>query len=224
MAKIILVEDQKEYREYLSQFLIKEGFNVSVASDAITGIELLAKNKYDLIITDLHLDVVDGVRLIGTAKEIHPDIKTMIIIDESANASELAALRVNVDVYLEKNRSIDVILAYVNKLIKKKKEVEKELVVLHSKEEELTMDLKSHTVVHHGNLIDLTPKEFEILRIFLTKMNSVVSRDEMISIVWNEEVISDDSRVVDVHVQKLREKLQTRVIQMVRGKGYKWFE
>lgn len=201
MAKIILVEDQKEYREYLSQFLIKEGFNVS---DAITGIELLAKNKYDLIITDLHLDVVDGVRLIGTAKEIHPDIKTMIITDESANASELAALRVNVDVYLEKNRSIDVILAYVNKLIKKKKEVEKELVVLHSKEEELTMDLKSHTVVHHGNLIDLTPKEFEVLRIFLTKMNSVVSRDEMISIVWNEEVISDDSRVVDVHVQKLR--------------------
>lgn len=224
MAKIILVEDQKEYREYLSQFLIKEGFNVSVASDAITGIELLAKNKYDLIITDLHLDVVDGVRLIGTAKEIHPDIKTMIITDESANASELADLRVNVDVYLEKNRSIDVILAYVNKLIKKKKEVEKELVVLHSKEEELTMGLKSHMVVHHGNLIDLTPKEFEVLRIFLTKMNSVVSRDEMISIVWNEEVISDDSRVVDVHVQKLREKLQTRVIQMVRGKGYKWFE
>lgn len=224
MAKIILVEDQKEYREYLSQFLIKEGFNVSVASDAITGIELLAKNKYDLIITDLHLDVVDGVRLIGTAKEIHPDIKTMIITDESANASELAALRVNVDVYLEKNRSIDVILAYVNKLIKKKKEVEKELVVLHSKEEELSMDLKSHMVVHHGNLIDLTPKEFVVLRIFLTKMNSVVSRDEMISIVWNEEVISDDSRVVDVHVQKLREKLQTRVIQMVRGKGYKWFE
>ena len=119
MAKIILVEDQKEYREYLSQFLIKEGFNVSVASDAITGIELLAKNKYVLIITDLHLDVVDGVRLIGTAKEIHPDIKTMIITDESANASELAALRVNVDVYLEKNRRIDVILAYVNKLIKK---------------------------------------------------------------------------------------------------------
>ena len=224
MAKIILVEDQKEYREYLSQFLIKEDFNVNVASDAITGIELLAKNKYDLIITDLHLDVVDGVRLIGTAKEIHPDIKTMIITDESANASELADLRVNVDVYLEKNRSIDVILAYVNKLIRKKKEVEKELVVLHSKEEELTMDLKSHTVVHHGNLIDLTPKEFEVLRIFLTKMNSVVSRDEMISIVWNEEVISDDSRVVDVHVQKLREKLQTRVIQMVRGKGYKWFE
>lgn len=224
MAKIILVEDQKEYREYLSQFLIKEGFNVSVASDAITGIELLAKNKYDLIITDQHLDVVDGVRLIGTAKEIHPDIKRMIITDESANASELAALRVNVDVYLEKNRSIDVILAYVNKLIKKKKEVEKELVVLHSKEEELTMDLKSHTVVHHGNLIDLTPKEFEVLRIFLTKMNSVVSRDEMISIVWNEEVISDDSRVVDVHVQKLREKLQTRAIQTVRGKGYKWFE
>lgn len=224
MAKIILVEDQKEYREYLSQFLIKEDFNVNVASDAITGIELLAKNKYDLIITDLHLDVVDGVRLIGTAKEIHPDIKTMIITDESANASELAALRVNVDGYLEKNRSIDVILAYVNKLIKKKKEVEKELVVLHSKEEELTMDLKSHMVVHHGNLIDLTPKEFEVLRIFLTKMNSVVSRDEMISIVWNEEVISDDSRVVDVHVQKLREKLQTRVIQMVRGKGYKWFE
>lgn len=224
MAKIILVEDQKEYREYLSQFLIKEGFNVSVSSDAITGIELLAKNKYDLIITDLHLDVVDGVKLIGTAKEIHPDIKTMIITDESANASELAALRVNVDVYLEKNRSIDVILAYVNKLIKKKKEVEKELVVLHSKEEELTMDLESHTVVHHGNLIDLTPKEFEVLRIFLTKMNSVVSRDEMISIVWNEEVISDDSRVVDVHVQKLREKLQTRAIQTVRGKGYKWFE
>lgn len=59
MAKIILVEDQKEYREYLSQFLIKEGFNVSVASDAITGIELLAKNKYVLIITDLHRDVVD---------------------------------------------------------------------------------------------------------------------------------------------------------------------
>lgn len=125
MAKIILVEDQKEYREYLSQFLIKEGFNVSVASDAITGIELLAKNKYDLIITDLHLDVVDGVRLIGTAMEIHPDIKPMIITDESANASELADLRVNVDVYLEKNRSIDVILAYVNKLIKKKKKLKK---------------------------------------------------------------------------------------------------
>ena len=122
MAKIILVEDQREYREYLSQFLIKEGFNVS---DAITGIELLAKNKYDLIITDLHLDGVDGVRLIGTAKEIHPDIKTMIITDESANASELADLRVNVDVYLEKNRSIDVILAYINKLIKKKKKVKK---------------------------------------------------------------------------------------------------
>lgn len=224
MAKIILVEQQKDYREYLGQFLTHEGFSVSVANDAITGIELLAKYTYDLIITDLHLDLVDGIRLIGTAKEIHPGIKTMIITDETASTSELAALRVNVDVYLEKNRSVDVVLAYVHKLIKKKKKGERESVVLHSKEENLTMNLKYHTVVQNDKQIDLTPKEFEVLSVLLSNMNSVVSRDEMISIVWNEEEISDDSRVVDVHVQKLREKLQSRVIQTVRGKGYKWFE
>lgn len=224
MERIILVEENNDYREFLDNILTREGYEVVVAENAIRGLEILAVERFDLIMTDLHLEVVDGIRLIGTAREIDPGIMTIVLTEKPATVEELAQLKVSVDFYVEKNRSIDIILAYVKILLDKKRKTSPEKALLFSVEEDLKVDVKSHTVVKEGQTIDLTPKEFEVLRCFLANKNNVISREDMINEVWIDEVVADDSRVVDVHVQKLREKLKSYSILTVRGKGYKWHE
>ncbi|QIK69176.1 response regulator transcription factor [Erysipelothrix sp. HDW6C] len=222
MNKILLVEDNPEYLNLLERILKRNGYDVDIADNPIKGLELLAKHKYDLLISDLYLEAIDGIQLITAAKNIDGDIKTIILTGNPAEATEMAAVESNVDLYLEKSKSMNLVLKYIEQVLKNKVGSAAREMILESKQQKLIVNLKTHEVHRDGMLIDLTPIEFHILQLFLERKNEKLTREEIIEAVWgNEDAVP---RIIDVHIKNLRDKLNVFSIVTVRGYGYKWNE
>lgn len=221
MEKILVVEDNEEYLMLLKKILEGEGYIVDSAVTSLAALEFLAKNNYSLIISDLYMQDIDGIALVTTAKRIDPNIRTIILTGQPHEDTELVAIESNVDLYLSKEKSLDLVLRYVASLMKDRT-YKNTGVILESRSQNIILNLKTHEVKKNNELIELTPIEFEILQYFLESMNVRLSREEIIMRVWGEDVTS--SRVVDVHVKNLRDKLSIFSITTIRGYGYKWNE
>ncbi|QIK69212.1 response regulator transcription factor [Erysipelothrix sp. HDW6C] len=222
MNEILIVEDNIEYLHLLERILKRNGYEVDTADNPITGLELLAKHKYDLLISDLYLETIDGIQLITAAKNIDSDIKAIILTGKPGDGTELAAVENNVDLYLEKSKSMDLVLKYIEQVLKNKVGSTAQEMILQSKQQKLIVNLKTHEVRRDGVLIDLTPIEFHILQMFLERKNEKLTREEIIETVWGTE--ETGLRIIDVHIKNLRDKLNVFSIVTVRGCGYKWNE
>ncbi|QIK69144.1 response regulator transcription factor [Erysipelothrix sp. HDW6C] len=222
MFKIMMIEDDRDYANFLKERLLLEGYSVDAAHSAAQGLEYLAQNKYDLLISDLHLDVLNGIRLAATAKKMNPRIKTVILTAKPSDDSELESVTLNVDMYLEKNKSIKLILIYIAQLLESQNDSQRD-IILTSSVENLEMNVRARTVLKDDTPQDLTPIEFAIVQFFLENKNIVMSRDEIIQNVWGNDSLEDE-RKVDVHIRNLRAKLDIFSIFTVRGIGYKWNE
>lgn len=225
MYKILFIEDNDAYREKIASILRENNYFVDTADNPILGIQLFAKNKYDLVISDLMMSQMDGLVLISTLKGINPNIKTVILTGEPTDDTELSSIELHVDKYLVKESSIKVLLKYVKIIL------EKEGSVIHTGEqklesriEKIIMYLSSRTVYKNGELVDVTRKEFEVLKYFLENKGVALSREVIIETLWNGDIEQVDTRAIDVHIKKLRAKLNLFSIMSVRGYGYKWNE
>ena len=225
MERILIVEDNLEYIEFLKKLLEANGYAVESATSSIAGIEFIAREKFDLLISDLNLKVLDGIALLTSARKIDPSIRTIILTANPSKNTELEALRLEADLYLEKDKGIDLILLYIKKLLDDKSyNVNQRQFELVSESENITLNVRDHEVRKDNESINLSPKEFELLKLFLENKSSVLTRYDIIKTVWASEKLLESTRIVDVHIQKLREKLNTFSIATVRGIGYKWNE
>lgn len=223
MNKLLIVEDNDEYREFLVNEFEKGGYYVDEANSPIKGLEAVALTKYDAIITDLNLPVMNGIMFTESVMNISPNSVCIILTGDPDEYSEIQSIKNNIDLYIEKNKPISVIMSYVDDLIEKNQENVKSLV-LYSNNEDIVMSVREHHVTKNGELLDLTPKEYEILKLFLSNKNKVLSREHIVEFAWQEPAESVDTRLVDAHVKKLRDKLKSISIMTVRGYGYRWNE
>lgn len=222
MKKILFIEDDHDYREAITAVLENAGYHVDSTESPIDGMELFALKEYDLVISDLVLAEIDGIRFLSYIKKLNPTIRTMILTAEPTMDSELAALDIYVDKYLVKETRVDVLLRYISVLLEQGQlEIPQYHRVLKAPEEALELNMLGRKVTKHGEEVKLTPKEFEILRVLLLNRGRALTRDEILEEVWdkNEDI---DIRVIDVHVKKLRKKLKLQSIISVHGYGYKW--
>lgn len=224
MKKILIVEDNNEYRNLLARELDKAGYDVDEAISPIKGLEKVALKKYDVVISDLNLPVMSGVTFMESVKNISERTACVILTGDPDNNSELLSIQNNIDLYIEKNKSISVLLGYIERLIKQQTEVHNQDVVLTSENSNIILCVNEHIVTKDGEAIDLTPKEFEILKIFLANKNKVLSREELVKLAWAEPEEDIDIRLVDSHIKKIRDKIKAVSIMTVRGYGYRWNE
>ncbi len=228
ISKVLLVEDDKQYRFIMRELLVNAGYIVKSMEDPIMALEEISKERYDLAVCDLRMEPVNGIRLSKSLKKIYPRIKTLILTGDPDDETEIASLDGMIDGYLSKDKSAKVILKYVQSLLKKESlGVEKKQLV--SQKEELVIDTKSHTVYKSGKPILLTNKEYNLLNLFLTHVNEPLSREYIQGEIWGNpnEFVEDEGvnlRAIDVLVKRLREKLQVYSILSLRGFGYKWQE
>ena len=223
MARILLVEDNEEYRNTLKKVLEDKDYEVHAVGDPISGIELVAINYYDLVISDLVMDIMNGIRFLTSIYKIQPNVHSIILTAEPDEQTELESLDINIDYYLSKDRSMSVILRYVEEVLSgvhDKNRGER----LFSKVEDIAINTASHEVLKKGQRIELAKKEYQILEYFLKNKNVVISRDDFIQAIWQDSIDDIDERVIDVHIKRLREKLKVISIMSVRGFGYKWNE
>lgn len=225
MKTILLVEDDQEYGTLMETTLMKNQYAVTFVTDPLIAIEESSKNHFDLVISDLHLGIMDGIRLTKTIKNLLPEIKVIILTGFPDESSELEAMDSPVDMYLVKEKSINVILGYIDRVLNQEPAMQaaKESR-LESKIEGILLLKHRREVYKNDQLIELTPKEFGILEYFLKNKKQSLTRQDIIREVWSVEPSEVEERAVDVHIKHLREKMKIFSIISIRGHGYKWNE
>lgn len=223
--KILAVDDDDSIRELLALQLTRHGYEVLTAAD---GAEALVKApQAEFILLDLMLPKIDGYEVCRHLKS-DQRTKEIPIIMLTAKAEEIdtvLGLELGADDYLAKPFSMRELLARI-KAVKRRvlpKPQENQLTISLG---DLSMDFAAYTVKLKDKEISLTPKEYELLKLFLTHIGRAYSRDELLTRIWGYEYYGD-TRTVDVHVRHLRSKLSAspeiaNAIETVRGVGYRF--
>lgn len=222
MLKILVVDDEMDILEIIRHTLNKEGFEVHVAANGLQAVEQAKKIKPELILMDVMMPVMDGMEACRQLKE-NPDTKNIAIVFLTARSeefAELAGFEAGADDYISKPIRPRVLLSRLKAILRRRN-------ALQSPSHEtmnfgdLTIDRERFVVEYKGQSLQFPRKEFELLSFLASKPGRVFSRDEILENVWGNEVLVVD-RTIDVHVRKIREKLDDRFIQTVKGVGYKF--
>lgn len=227
--KILVIEDEPTLSRLLSYNLAQEGHETDVVGDGAEGYQAAVRNTYDLIILDIMLPGMNGFEVLSKLRQ--KGSKTPVIILTARNAEEevVQGLKFGADDYITKPFGVAELLARVSAVLRRTGNKEVEDTGTHSGDKVITVgDLfiypEKYEVVLNNQSIPLRPKEFEVLLYLVQRPGIVVTRDDLMNVVWGFDYIGGQ-RTVDVHVSSLRKKLemnqQSVQIESIRGVGYK---
>ena len=221
MARIVLIEDDVEIRRLVADALASEGHDVVSADRGLTGLELAVKDGADLVIMDLGLPDIDGTELLRMVRAVS-QVPVVVITARGADEVVVATLDAGADDYLVKPFSVAQLEARVRAVLRRKVEVDSAAPLVVGG---LTIDVPARTAAIEGRTLDLSPKEFDLLKLLVERSGEVMSKRELLAEVWREPYGGAD-HTIDVHLSWLRKKLgetasEPRYIQTVHGVGVK---
>ena len=221
--KALVIEDDKNIAELLRLYLEKDGFEVSIASDGGQGLRLAGEVEPDVILLDIMLPVMDGWQV---CKEIRRNSQVPIIMltAKGETFDKVSGLEMGADDYVTKPFEVKELIARIHAVMRRADgaaaPVEKKLVY-----DKLVVNLDSYELIVDGKKIDTPPKEMELLYHLAASPNRVFTRNQLLDEVWGFDYFGD-SRTVDVHIKRLREKLEgvsdQWSLKTVWGVGYKF--
>lgn len=219
--KILIVEDEKDIVKMLEYNLKKEGFRIISAQDGEDALEYAVREHPDLVILDLMLPGMDGLE---ACRELKKETKTALIpiIMLTAKAQEsdkVVGLELGADDYVTKPFSPRELIARIKAVLRRAKEKDKlpELLRLG----DLVIDLSKITVSVKDKPVELTAKEFELLRTLVKAKGRVLSRDYLLDTIWGfDHAVEIQTRTVDVHIRTLRKKLKSEAKRIITVKNY----
>ncbi|WP_027626011.1 response regulator transcription factor [Clostridium lundense] len=224
---ILIIEDEEDIRDILSHYLKKEGFNILEAEDGEKGIEIVKKEFVDLILLDLMLPNMSGY---DVCREISSIYKIPIIMLTARNdiVDKVLGLELGADDYITKPFDIREVIARIKVCLRRieslnEMEYETSQDIINLKNN-IKIYVESREVFKEETMVKLKPKEFDLLLILAKNKKIVFSREKLLQKVWGYD-FEGDSRTVDVHIQRLRKKLDEEnglsIIETVFGVGYK---
>ena len=225
MAKsIVIVEDDNNIADLLRLYLEKEGYQATIAADGRQGIDLYRKLRPDLVLLDVMMPGVDGW---GVLRAIRQDSQTPVIMltAKGETTDKVSGLKQGADDYITKPFEMKEVLARIEAVLRRaagdgEKEKPRRLVF-----DKLIIDLDSFELIVDGKRVETPPKEMELLYHLASTPNRVYTRNQLLDEVWGFDYFGD-SRTVDVHVKRLREKLEgvsdKWSLKTVWGVGYKF--
>ena len=222
-TKILIVEDDNNIADLLRLYLEKENYEVCIASDGGKGVEQFRRFQPDLVLLDLMLPVLDGW---GVCKTIRAESKTPVIMLTAKGETEdkVNGLKIGADDYITKPFEMQEVLARIEAVLRRSGNVpeknERRLVF-----DKLIIDMDSFELTVDGKKIPTPPKEMELLYHLASTPNRVYQRNKLLDEVWGFDYFGD-TRTVDVHIKRLREKLEgvsdQWTLKTVWGVGYKF--
>ena len=199
MIKILIVEDEKPIANLIDWNLTDCGYQCTRVHDGLAAADLIEQNSYDLVLLDIMLPGADGFALMD---QLRPTQTPVIFITARGSvADRVRGLRAGADDYLVKPFELVELIARVESVLRRAGKVEERYVV-----GDVVIDPKAMRVTKGGRPVTLTPKEYELLLLFVRNRNIALFRDTIYQRVWEAE-FDGDSRTVDLHVQRLRKKL-----------------
>jgi two-component system alkaline phosphatase synthesis response regulator PhoP len=219
--KILIADDEPDIIEIVSYNLSKEGFEVFTAADGNEALQQARQHHPDLIILDIMMPGKTGVEVCQILRT-QPEFAQTLIIFLTALSDEtvhIKGLESGADDYVTKPVSPKVLISKVHALFRRvrKKDTENKKIVLG----DFSIDPASYLVIISDREVALAKKEFELLYLLASKPGRVMLRNEILSQVWGSDVIVGD-RTIDVHIRKIRQKLDMDCITTVKGVGYKF--
>jgi two-component system response regulator MtrA len=219
-AKVLVVDDDPAISEMLTIVLQGEGFDTVVVGDGIQAVDAARAEEPDLILLDLMLPGLGGVDVCRAVRE-YSTVPIVMLTAKTDTVDVVLGLESGADDYIPKPFKPKELVARVRARLRRSPEDAPESVQL----ADLTIDFGGHQVTRGGAPISLTPIEFELLATLASRPRQVFSREELLERVWGYRK-SGDTRLVNVHIQRLRSKIEQdpddpKIIQTVRGVGYK---
>lgn len=221
MKKVLVVDDEPSIVTLLTFNLEKEGYEVTTASEGDKALQLALTEAFDFILLDVMLPGMDGFEITRQLRNQHIQTPIILLTAKDETIDRVLGLEIGADDYVSKPFSPREVLARMKAITRRlPKETTATLV-----NGPLVMKPKEKQVLFHDKSLILTKKEFELLYYFMSHLDHVIERETLLQEVWGASYLGE-SRMVDIHVSHLREKIETdpkqpQFIQTIRGVGYK---
>lgn len=216
MAHILIVEDDFDIQELLQNYLENEGYQVAIASDGEEALEKFHQENADLILLDLMLPKLDGYSVCKAIRQ-ESDVSVIMLTALDAEWNQLKGFDLQIDDYITKPFSMPILLRKIEAVLRRTTGYggQKQLTY-----RDLRLDLDGYKAQVGDQCVNLTQREFELLKTLLQNQGKVLTRQMLLNRVWSYDFYGEE-RIVDTHIKNLRKKLGVDYIETIRGVGYR---
>lgn len=233
MPKLLVIEDEKVLRETLAYNLSSQGFTVDTAEDGIKAMEAFSSSEFDLLILDVMLPGIDGFEICRRVRQ-QSNVPILMLTARDEEIDRVVGLEVGADDYMGKPFSMRELIARVRAMLRRVELLRQEIKPIANQKADnqiirigdLLINPDRREVQLHDKIIDLKPKEFDLLLYMAQNRGKALTRERILEQVWGWDYVGE-SRTVDVHIRWLREKLESdpahpRILATVHGIGYRF--
>ncbi|MEK4238253.1 response regulator transcription factor [Paenibacillus sp. FSL H7-0714] len=223
--QVLIVEDDDNIRRFIAINLTNNGFVVSEAACGEAALQSFETNRPDVIVLDIMLPDLNGFEICRKLREQDPGVIIIFLTARGQDLDKINGLEIGADDYIVKPFNPLELVARIKAILRRTETALKpQKTILQAGP--IRLDLNSNKMFKHDDIIELTPKEFQLIKTFLEHPDTALSRNELMNLVWGEDFIGDP-KTVDVHVRKLREKIEEDAsnphwIETVWGLGYRF--
>ena len=223
MKKILIIEDEESIRGFLKINLKRNGYEVIEADNGELGVKLALKEKPAIIILDVMLPGIDGFKVCKIIRNEDEKVGIIMLSAKSQDLDKIMGLEYGADDYIIKPFNPMELLLRIKALLRRISDYEEKKGIIQGK---FKLDIYAKRIFKNNKEIDLTPKEYSIIKLFIENPNKAFSRDELMDLVWGEDYIGDP-KIVDVNIRRLRSKIECsslneKFIETIWGFGYRW--
>ena len=216
-TKILIVEDEIDIREGISEYLSEVGYDVMVAEDGQEVNDLFKSNEFDLVLLDIMLPKINGFGVLSQIREIS-DVPVMMLTAMTDDYSQIMSFNEKADDYITKPFSVVVLHKRIEALQRRIQGRQQNNKWIYK---DVEVDFLGFCAKKDNNPVDLKPKEIKLLELLIKHKNQVLTRNQMLDSLWEIDEAPAD-RVIDVYIKNLRKKLDLDCITTVKGIGYKF--
>ena len=217
MKKILVVEDEKDIQNIIKAFLENAEYKVETADDGLDGINIIQKNKFDLILLDIMMPKIDGFVVCEMIRK-NSNVPIIILTALTDEESQLKGFDKLADDYITKPFSMPIVLKHIEAILRRTDNSKESVGIL--KYKNMVLNTENYEVFVDNKKIPLTYREYEILKLFLENQGKVFTRDNILNSIWSYDYYGDD-KIVNTHIKNIRKKLGYDYIETVRGVGYR---
>ena len=223
MKKILIIEDEESIRGFLKINLKRNGYEVIEADNGELGVKLALKEKPAIIILDVMLPGIDGFKVCKIIRNEDEKVGIIMLTAKSQDLDKIMGLEYGADDYIIKPFNPMELLLRIKALLRRISDYEEKKGIIQGK---FKLDIYAKRIFKNNKEIDLTHKEYSIIKLFIENPNKAFSRDELMDLVWGEDYIGDP-KIVDVNIRRLRSKIECsslneKFIETIWGFGYRW--
>lgn len=221
MYRILIVEDEKDIQEILRNYLVDQGYAVTLARDGVDGIAKFHSGEFDLVLLDVMMPKIDGFGVCELIRR-ESDVPIIMLTALDEEAYQMKGFDMKADDYITKPFSIPILLRKIAAILRRTQKEDYQMFFYKT----IKVDVAGHhvylidTEMGEQREVDLTQKEFEMLYVLLLNKGIVLTRQKLLNMVWGEDYYGEE-RIVDTHIKNIRKKLGTDLIHTIRGVGYR---